>query len=71
MPVLPSPEEINAARTEKGGWRRAQLAEWGVSWPLVPGWKEALIARWEAAQQGNEPPTPRPSTPPPDTLDFG
>ncbi|WP_078948397.1 hypothetical protein [Streptomyces noursei] len=71
MPVLPSPEEIYAARTEKGAWTRATLAEWGIPWPPVKGWKDELIARWEAAQQGHTPPPPPPLTPPPDTLDFG
>ncbi|WP_405475836.1 hypothetical protein [Streptomyces sp. NBC_00009] len=69
MPVLPSPEEIAAARTPKGAWTRAQLAEWGVPWPPQKGWKDELIARWEAAEQGHTPPGP--PTPPPGTLDFG
>ncbi|MET7649251.1 hypothetical protein ABZS83_37655 [Streptomyces sp. NPDC005426] len=72
MPVLlPSPEEIEAAKTPKGAWTRAQLAEWGIPWPPEKGWKEALVARWESAQQGQAPTTPAPSTPPPGTLDFG
>lgn len=69
MPVLPSPEEIEAARTDNGGWKRAQLAEWGVPWPLVTGWKDGLIERWEAAQlEGGAHPHP---TAPPGALDFG
>lgn len=36
--------EIDAARTPLGGWTKAQLAEWGVSWPPQKGWKAALIA---------------------------
>ncbi|MCX5077655.1 hypothetical protein OG321_34815 [Streptomyces sp. NBC_00424] len=55
MSVLPSPEEIDAARTPKGGWTRAQLAEWGVPWPAEKGWKAELIARWETGQQGHAP----------------
>ncbi|MFG3042875.1 hypothetical protein ACGFYZ_38850 [Streptomyces sp. NPDC048330] len=69
MPVLPSPEEIEAAKTPKGAWTRAQLAEWGIAWPPEKGWKDELIARWEAARRGDTPPAP--STPPPGTLDFG
>ena len=39
-----TPEEIEAGQTEKGGFTRAQLEEWGVPWPPPKGWKEALIA---------------------------
>lgn len=37
--------DIEAAKTEKGGWTRKQLAEWGVSWPPKRGWKRKLVAR--------------------------
>ncbi|MFF4753368.1 hypothetical protein ACWD5R_41995 [Streptomyces sp. NPDC002514] len=37
MPDLPSPEEVEAARTRVGGWKRDQLAAWGVSWPPSKG----------------------------------
>ncbi|MBP0458794.1 serine/threonine-protein phosphatase [Streptomyces bomunensis] len=33
MTDLPWPEEAEAARTPDGGWKRDQLAEWGVPWP--------------------------------------
>ncbi len=36
-------EDIEAAATAKGGYTRAQLAAWGVSWPPPKGWKIALI----------------------------
>jgi len=36
-------EEIEAAKTPKGGWTKAQLAEWGVSWPPPSGWKRRLV----------------------------
>lgn len=39
-----SKEEIEAARTENGGWTRAQLAKWGVPWPPPKGWKKKLEA---------------------------
>ncbi|MEU9197730.1 hypothetical protein [Streptomyces hundungensis] len=75
MPVLPSPGEIEAAKTSKGAWTRAQLAEWGVPWPPPKGWKDELIERWEAARQEGAPPPPPPSPAPTDfaqdTLDFG
>ncbi|MFJ2191682.1 TnsA endonuclease N-terminal domain-containing protein [Kitasatospora sp. NPDC087861] len=41
-PLIPTPEEIEAARTPAGGWKRAQLAAWGVPWPPPKGWKERL-----------------------------
>ncbi|MCK1822477.1 hypothetical protein MTQ10_23410 [Streptomyces sp. XM83C] len=49
---LPSPEEIEAARTPAGGWKRDQLAAWGVQWPPPKGWKDELTRRWKDAQQG-------------------
>lgn len=36
-------EEIEKARTSKGGWTRDQLAAWGVSWPPQKGWKKRLL----------------------------
>ena len=35
--------DIEAARTPKGGWTKVQLAEWGVPWPPPKGWKQRLI----------------------------
>jgi hypothetical protein len=43
--VMPSPDEIAAARTPAGGWTKAQLAAWGVPWPPPAGWKERLEAQ--------------------------
>ncbi len=40
---MPTAEEIEAARTTRGGWTRAQLAEWDVDWPPPKGWKAALL----------------------------
>ncbi|WP_432085548.1 hypothetical protein [Streptomyces sp. bgisy095] len=76
MTVLPSPEEIEAARTPAGGWMRDQLAAWGVPWPPPKGWKDELAERWRAADpDGAPPPPPRPTPAPADfaqeTLDFG
>lgn len=36
-------EEIDAAKTAKGGWDRATLAAWGVDWPPPKGWRQLLI----------------------------
>lgn len=52
--VLPSPEEIEAARTAAGGWTRDQLAAWGVAWPAPKGWKKQLTNRWHAAHAPTE-----------------
>lgn len=38
-----SEAEIEATRTPKGGWTKAQLAQWGVAWPPPKGWKQALL----------------------------
>jgi hypothetical protein len=50
-------EEIEAGKSEAGGYTKAKLAEWGISWPPPKGWKEMLLA-------GEEPPvwTPEPVT---------
>ncbi|MEU3490650.1 hypothetical protein [Streptomyces massasporeus] len=74
MAELPSPEEIEAARSPKGGYSRAQLAAWGVPWAPPKGWKDELTERWKAARQDIAPP-PLPPPAPADfaqeTLDFG
>ncbi|REE72175.1 hypothetical protein C8E05_1563 [Rhodococcus wratislaviensis] len=40
---MPSADEIEAAKTPKGGWTRDQLARWGVPWPPPKGWRQQLI----------------------------
>ncbi len=45
---MPTAAQIDAARTRKGGWTKATLAGWGVSWPPPKGWRDRLIA--EAAE---------------------
>jgi hypothetical protein len=59
--VIPSPDEIQAARTPAGGWTKAQLAAWGVPWPPPTGWKEQLEGAWRA----------RPTTPPAIRMTLG
>jgi hypothetical protein len=66
---LPSPEEVEAARTPAGGWKRVQLAAWGVPWPPPKGWKGELAERWQASRPAG-PPAP-PADFAQDTLDFG
>ncbi len=41
-PRFVSPQEIEAARTERGGWTRETLEGWGVPWPPPAGWLENL-----------------------------
>jgi hypothetical protein len=40
-----SPEEVEAGRSARGGFTRAQLQEWGVSWPPRKGWLKRLTGR--------------------------
>lgn len=47
-----SAEEIEAARTEKGAFDRATLANWGVPWPPPTGWKQMLIDGTPVPQPG-------------------
>ncbi len=51
---VPTDEEIEAARTIRGGWTRDQLAAWGVSWPPPGGWREQL-RRTRAAMNPEKP----------------
>ena len=44
-----SPDEIEAAKTPKGGWKAAQLAKWGISWPPPEGWRKKLIENYSRA----------------------
>jgi len=45
-------EEIEAGRSEKGGFSKAQLAKWGVPWPPPKGWKETLLAGQTMVEAG-------------------
>lgn len=36
-------EQIEAGKTEKGGFTRKQLESWGVPYPPPKGWQEALM----------------------------
>lgn len=40
--MRPTIHDIEAAKTERGGWTREQLAEWGVPWPPPSGWRKHL-----------------------------
>ena len=54
-PLKLTEEEIEAGRTEKGGFKRATLAAWGVSWPPPKGWREALLNGDPVPLPGNMP----------------
>lgn len=36
--------DLEAGKSVRGGYSKAQLAKWGVPWPPPHGWKEALLA---------------------------
>ncbi|MDH4993012.1 hypothetical protein QEZ48_19545 [Aquamicrobium lusatiense] len=42
-----SADEIDAEKTPSGGWTKASLKKWGVSWPPVKGWRQKLIENFE------------------------
>jgi hypothetical protein len=46
---LPSPEEVEQARTPAGGWTKQQLARWGVARPPPKGWRSDLERRYRQA----------------------
>jgi len=48
--IKPTPEEIEAAKTERGGWTRKQLAAWGVPWPPPKGWRRKLEEESEISE---------------------
>ena len=55
---MPSPEQIEAAKTPGGGWDRKTLADWGVRWPPPKGWKKRLAEEHQRA--GADQPQQRP-----------
>ncbi len=38
-----SPEDLEAGKSPKGGFTKAQLSRWGVEYPPKTGWKQALL----------------------------
>lgn len=45
MKVTISPSMLASAKTEAGGYTRAQLEVLGVTWPPTKGWPSALIGK--------------------------
>jgi hypothetical protein len=43
----PTRAEVEAARTPRGGFTKATVAQWGVPWPLTKGWIERLLGEPE------------------------
>ena len=41
-PTFLTPDQVKAAQSSRGGWKRATLASWGVPWPPPKGWRRAL-----------------------------
>lgn len=56
--MIPTVEQIEAARTRNGGYTKAQLAEWGVPWPPPKGWKRNLVALANGEPQRRPRPLP-------------
>lgn len=46
-----SNDDIEAAKTTAGGWKRAKLQEWGVPWPPPKGWRQKLIDNYSKVAQ--------------------
>jgi hypothetical protein len=42
-PVRITPELLEAGKSSRGGWSKAQLAILGVAWPPAAGWKARVI----------------------------
>jgi hypothetical protein len=36
-------EEVLSKQTANGGWRKKDVAVWGVPWPLPPSWKATIL----------------------------
>lgn len=51
VPVIPSPAEVKAAQSGRGGWTRDQLRQWGVRWPPPKGWRQELERQYLEQQR--------------------
>ena len=40
-----TPEQVEAAQTERGGFSRVSLAKLGVPWPPPKGWRKAITQK--------------------------
>lgn len=48
--LIPSPDDVQAAQSERGGWSKDTLAGWGIPWPPKKGWRARLRREWEQQQ---------------------
>lgn len=46
-------EEIESAKTPKGGFTKETLAQWGVTWPPQNGWIDQLVTESCAIEEFN------------------
>lgn len=51
MKITITPELLAKAKTDAGGYTKAQLAILGIDWPPVKGWARAVIGRELDAEQ--------------------
>ena len=49
-----TPEELYAGQTERGGYTRMQLAEWGVPYPPPGGWVGVLMGEYDHRRPGED-----------------
>lgn len=47
-------DEIDAARTARGGWTKETLAQWGIAWPPPRGWRKRLLSDGESPEKTPE-----------------
>jgi len=47
---VPSPAEVEAGKTDKGGYDYATLARWGVELPPKKGWRQQLARQYREQQ---------------------
>lgn len=52
MNRLPSPEEVEGAKSPAGGWTRVTLSRWGIGWPPPKGWRKELERAFAAEAAG-------------------
>ena len=50
MRKIPSPEEIEAGKTPKGGFDWKTLRSWGVNCPPKQGWRRKLESQYKTSE---------------------
>lgn len=54
-----SASEIDFWKTKAGGWKKADVARFGVNWPLMQGWRQRLIKGLDPNKSSNPNPLSR------------